>query len=260
MRGKPIPLSPMRRFTCDLLRAARAVPTVPVQRRMHLAKLAAARAAHPQRIPWVAIFTKALAKVAAEMPQLRRAYVKFPWPHLYEFPESVASIAIEREYAGEHAVLYGRIKAPAHRPLTELAQIIRDLQQVPVEQSKALRRVLWLGRLPWPLRRLLWWLGLNIGRQRANFLGTFGVSVYSGLGAESLHPISPLTTTLNYGVIAADGAVDVRLCYDHRVMDGANVARALERTEVELHGELLAELRSTSRQNQVKPSAQTLSI
>ena len=43
------------------------------------------------------------------------------------------------------------------------------------------------------------------------------------------HPLSVLTTTLNYGVIAADGTVDVRLIYDHRVMDGSSVARALAR-------------------------------
>ncbi len=48
-------------------------------------------------------------------------------------------------------------------------------------------------------------------------MGTFGVSVYSGLGARSLHPISPLTTTLNYGTIGKDGDVSVRIVYDHRV-------------------------------------------
>ena len=57
-------------------------------------------------------------------------------------------------------------------------------------------------------------------------MGTFGVSVYSALGAESLHPLTPLTTALNYGVIQENGDVTVRVIYDHRVMDGATVARA----------------------------------
>ena len=69
------------------------------------------------------------------------------------------------------------------------------------------------------------WLGLNIARQRANFFGTFQLSVYSALGAESLNPLTPLTTLLNYGPIGEDGSVNVRIHYDHRVMDGANVAR-----------------------------------
>jgi hypothetical protein len=93
------------------------------------------------------------------------------------------------------------------------------------------------------LRRLAWWIGLNVsGRKRAGYLGTFGVSVYSGLGAESLHPMSPLGTTLTYGTIARDGAVSVRIVYDHRIMDGATVARALAELESVLNREIVEEL------------------
>jgi hypothetical protein len=100
------------------------------------------------------------------------------------------------------------------------------------------------------LRRLGLWLGLNLARTRPGQFGTFGLSVYSALGSESLHPISPLTTTLTYGVIGADGAVDVRLVYDHRVLDGATVARALARLEAELTGAILDELRSMAGREQ----------
>jgi hypothetical protein len=71
-------------------------------------------------------------------------------------------------------------------------------------------------------------------------VGTFGVSVYSGLGAESLHPLSLMTTTLNYGVIAEDGTVDVRIIYDHRVLDGATVARVLGELEEVLNNQIPA--------------------
>ena len=87
------------------------------------------------------------------------------------------------------------------------------------------------------------WLGLNMPRARPVQFGTFALSVYSSLGAESLHPLSPLTTTLNYGVIKSDGTVSVRLIYDHRVFDGATAARALARLEEVLTGPILAELR-----------------
>jgi hypothetical protein len=90
----------------------------------------------------------------------------------------------------------------------------------------------------------VWWLGLNIGRQRANYFGTFGLSVYSALNAESLHPLTPLTTLLNYGVISSDGDVNVRIIYDHRVMNGATVARALGRLEEILNTVVAEELRS----------------
>ena len=47
---------------------------------------------------------------------------------------------------------------------------------------------------------------------------------------------------LNYGPIGPDGQADVRLVYDHRVLDGATVAAALAHLEDVLHGPILAEL------------------
>jgi predicted component of type VI protein secretion system len=93
----------------------------------------------------------------------------------------------------------------------------------------------------------LWWVGLNIGTQRSNFFGTFALSVYSALGAESLHPLAPLTTVLNYGVIDSDGDVNVRIIYDHRVMDGATVARVLARLEQILNTSILDEIGSLAK-------------
>jgi hypothetical protein len=241
MRGKSIPLSASRRFVCDLMAFGSRVPTVPVQRRMHVGALREARSVHPSRPPWAALFTKAYALTALEVPELRRVYVKIPWGHLYEYPLSVANIGVERQYHGERCVFFGRIRAPERMSLSALTDAIRHLQQVPVNKQQDFRNLLRLCRLPWPVRRLAWWLGLNWGRQRGRFFGTFGVSVYSALGAESLHPISP-GNTLNYGVIAPDGGVDVRIIYDHRVMDGSTVARALKRMEELLNTAILEEL------------------
>ena len=61
---------------------------------------------------------------------------------------------------------------------------------------------------------------------------------YSSLGAESLHPIAPCTTVLTYGVIDKNGQVPVRLIYDHRVMDGATVARVLNHLDAEMNGSI----------------------
>jgi pyruvate/2-oxoglutarate dehydrogenase complex dihydrolipoamide acyltransferase (E2) component len=54
--------------------------------------------------------------------------------------------------------------------------------------------------------------------------------------------LSPLTSLLNYGVMNADGTVDVRIIYDHRVMNGATVARALTRLEEILNTKVLEEV------------------
>ena len=242
MRGRSIPLTPLRRLVIDLTYFA--VPSIPVERRMALGPIAALRAACPDRPAWTAIFAKAFAIVARDMPPLRRAYIRLPLPRLYEYPESTASIAVEREHQGDVGLLFFRIGRPDTLPLSELSRLIRSAATVPVEEVSTFRRALRVSRLPMPLRRIVWWFGLNAGRARGNYFGTFGVSVYANLGAESLHPISPLTTVINYGIIRDDGEVAVRAMYDHRVMDGTTVANALQRLEQTLHTVIADELRS----------------
>ena len=152
-------------------------------------------------------------------------------------------MAIEREYRGECGVFFGRLRGPERQSLADLETALVAFKERPVLAVPRYRRALRVSRLPLPARRLLWWLALNAsGDRRAKWMGTFGVSVYSALGAESLHPLSPLTATLTYGVIRPDGRVPVRLVYDHRVLDGATIARALALFQQVLDGEILAEL------------------
>jgi hypothetical protein len=240
--GRAIRLLPSRRVQNDFLHFAVKAPILPVQRRMALGALVAARKACRHRPPWTVLFLKAYAVLAQQIPELRRVYVGLPRPHLYEYPSSVAMIAVERKAAEQMQVFVGRIKDPADRSLAELVEIMRHFNEAPLSEIKEFRRVLILGRLPWPLRRFLMWLALNIGPRRIKFFGNFALSVYSALGADSLRPLAPCTVVLNYGVIGADGAVDVRFNYDHRVMDGATVARALQTLEKILTHDIIGEL------------------
>jgi hypothetical protein len=162
---------------------------------------------------------------------------------LREYPKTVASIAVEREFENEPCVFFGRITNPANLSLEEVHTHIRRFAGDPIESVSYFRKMLSFARWPGPIRRALMWLGLNLPGTRAGQFGTFGLSVYSSLGAESLHPLSPLTTTLNYGIIAPDGTVSVRLVYDHRVLDGATAARALGKLEETLNGPILLEMR-----------------
>ncbi|ASY62988.1 Pyruvate/2-oxoglutarate dehydrogenase complex [Sinorhizobium sojae CCBAU 05684] len=199
----------------------------------------------------MALFLKGYALLAMETPELRRAYVKLPRPQLYEYPGSIASVAHEREYEGERVVLLSLIKNPERRTIRELGALLEAARTRPVLEIKEFRRALKIARAPAPIRWLLMWLGLNLGRQRARHFGTFQLSVYSGLGAESLNPLTPLTTLFNYGPITEQGLVTVRIHYDHRVMDGANVARALARLEEILNGEVAFELASLAERETV---------
>ncbi len=241
--GRRLPLSLARRFICDLVQLARRVPTVPVQRRMNVAAVADARRLLVPKPSWCAIFTKAYGFIAADRPEFRRAYVPFPRPHLYEHPNNIASIAIERRLGEEDAVFFAHLRNPEKQSLPQIDSFLQYCKDEPLSTIALFRWTLGISRLPRPLRRLAWWYAHDTsGYRRARWMGTFGVSVYSALGAESLHPLSPLTTALNYGVIRPDGEVDVRIIYDHRVIDGATVARALLDLERVLNQDIVAEL------------------
>jgi hypothetical protein len=135
------------------------------------------------------------------------------------------------------------LRCPEGKPLDRLDADLRFAQTAPLTALSSYRMALRISRLWQPLRRLAWWAGLNIsGRNRAKRFGTFGISTYGSLGVDSLHPLSPLTTLLNYGPLNPGGALDVRLVYDHRVLDGVTVARALLRLEEVLNDTIAPEL------------------
>ena len=237
--GRRLSLSLPRRWINDFLYFAQKVPTVPVQKRMNILALKAAREEADPRPSWVSIFAKAYALIAARRPELRRVYVSFPWAHFYEHPTSVVSIAIERRIDDEDCVFFTQIRGPEEHTPEQIDRVLQHCKEVPIEQFGIFRRAMRISRLPGPLRRLSWWMALNLsGYYRARNVGTFGVSVYSSLGAESLHPLSLMTTTINYGVIADDGTVDVRIVYDHRVLNGATIARVLGELEEVLNHEM----------------------
>lgn len=247
MRGHAIPISVPKRLIIDLLYFARDVPSIPVQKQMCLASLIEARRACSKKPRWTVILAKAYALVAEEFPELRRAYVKLPFPQLYEYPASVANIVIEREYNGERCLFGIKVNDPAHRSLYELGEMLEISLSRPIGELKDIRTALQIASLPRPIRRALWWLGLNVGRERARFFGTFGLSVYSALNCESLHPRMPIATLLNYGVLDKEGKLHVRIIYDHRVLNGTTIARALTRLEQILVTTLVEEIKSMAQ-------------
>ena len=218
------------------------VPSATIERHMDLADLVAARQACAPPPTWSAIFTRAFAVVAARTPVLRTSYLTFPWPRFYEHTVNIATINIDRQLSGERIVLYAHVPSPENRTLPELDAIIRAHQDTPVGAIKSYRNAVRLSRVPWPFRRLLWWAGLNVfGSVRCRHFGTFGISSVGSLGAGITHLIPLLTSQLHYGMFDTAGGVEMRLSFDHRVLDGATAAVALADMEGILHDEITQE-------------------
>src|SRR4051812_1134209 len=136
MRGRRVALSRPRRLLTDLSHLSRGFPRATLLTQINVGALVQLR--DEARIPWPVVFAKAYALVAAGSPSLRRVYVKLPWPHLYELPQSVASIIIERDWphdgdSEEKALFLGRLKAADTVSLPALAARIQMLKAAPVD-------------------------------------------------------------------------------------------------------------------------------
>lgn len=242
MRGTKRKISLPRIFILDLMHASMRVPFVSLSRPLDIGALIAVRSKTDSPPGWAATFTKAFAIVAKEEPLLRTLYVKLPWPHFYELPRSVAMVAIARAENGEEFIFPEKVPDPEQHTLTEIDAHIRRAKTAPIADIPAFRKLLMACRLPLPLRRLSWWLGLNVGRMSANNFGTFGVTSVSAYGPGELQALSTGPFLLSYGVASADGRIDVILRWDHRVTDAAIIARVLTRLEQVLNSEISAEI------------------
>lgn len=234
-------LSRSRALVGDVATLAREIPLFPVERAMRLDDIATARAAHAARVGWAAIFMKAYALVARELPPLRTWLAGGFGPRLVTATESVATVAVNRVVAGEERLFWGRLERPESLDLVALQQFIDDCRDRPI--AEVFSRQLELERTPGILRRaILRWNMRSASVKRATRLGTFSLSTLAGFQAVNRFHPTICTTSLSYGPLEADGRCLVTLIADHRVIDGATAARALEWLEQALRLDILPEL------------------
>lgn len=243
--GCHYPISYFRRLVIDLMHFSAKVPSVTIDRRMNLAPLIVARNACSPKPTWSAIFMKAYALVAARVPELRTSYMKFPWPNFYQHPGNIATMNVERQVGDERTILYVHIRRPENRSLQEIDDIIRRHKEAPLHSIKSYQNAVRMSRIPWPFRQWIWWASLNVfGRRRCHNFGTFGITSVAGQGA-GIHRIIPLlTSTLHYGLFDEAGTLEMRLSFDHRVLDGVTAALALCDMDKVLLTDILEELKS----------------
>ncbi len=235
------------------MHASIGVPFVSLSRRLQIRLLLEARTGAVAPAGWAAIFVKAFALVAKDEPILRTLYAKWPRPAFYELPKSVALVAIARVADDEECVLPQSIPAPDTLGLAEIDASIRHAKEAPLLDVPMFRKIMKANRLPLPLRRLSWLIGLNFGRLRANWFGTYSVTSVAAYGGGELQAISPGPFILSYGTIQDDQSIEVLIRWDHRITDAAPIARVLTRLEQVLNAEIAAELRETWHSAEPKP-------
>jgi hypothetical protein len=157
--------------------------------------------------------------------------------------ESVASLAINRGDGGDDRLFFARLARPEATPLPLLQQSIDWFVTQPIEE--AFRRQLELEGVPgWLRRTILRWNMRSASPKRVTRIGTFSLSTLAGFSATNRFHPTICTTSLSYGPLDGDGRCLVTVIADHRVLDGAAVAKALARLEAVLTTEIITELRT----------------
>ena len=247
-RGKYVKLSLARRMIGDFLAASRSIPLAHGERRMKLGELReAVRQARP-RPSWQAIFFKGWAIVSAKIPELRRCYVKYPWPRLYEHPSDVGCIVLTRPLEGDDALHFLPIRDPASRSLEYLDERFAVARRSPLEDITAFQRQVMLAKLPFFIRRPLFHLGQHLmPRMRIRAIGTYGMSCLASLDSSTLMTWTPWTTMIHYTPFDDDDSLLFRTLFDHRVIDGVILAKAGQELYETLNGPILEEVKSMRR-------------
>ncbi len=232
-----------RKLVIDLMWAS--VPLVVVKRTMNLEPVVKARALQEMRTSWLTIIAKAYCIVARDEPWLRTFYLRWPWPHFYELPKSVAMAMTIRDDFDRKAPIMLKIGAADEFSLADVESALQRGKNARLEVPPDVKRILSVARMPLPLRRLLWAIGLNIGRQRANYFGTFAITSVASLGVETVVARTPGPAFITYGMVRPDYTMELLFHWDHRIYDGVIAARAMRRLEDVLNIDIAEELRQS---------------
>lgn len=209
---------------------------------VNVAAVAAARKQSQPLVGWTAIWIKAVALAGRDWPELRTAYLPYPWPRMYVHPHTVASVVVERTWNGSLAVFVDKLSNPEARSLAEIDTVCKALKKLPIESVGGFRHLIRITRLPLLVRRMLWSFALQwSGSVRAKYMGTFSVIALPARQFEVLQNWPPVST-LYFGTLEPNGEMTVQFIGDHRVMDAMSVYRMARAIEAIMNNDIVAEL------------------
>jgi len=205
-------------------------------------------AARGQKTTITAILIKAMAIAQHNHPASRSVIMPFGRQAILN--KIVAGITIERFVDGQPAVFFGSIHEPDTKSVVKIAQELKDYGQKDIKDLPQLDIEDRFSRMPWLLRQLVWWIGMQHPYIRLRFMGaTFGLSTLGKFQLQAIIP--PCVTTSTFGIgrveeraVVRNGHVEIRpmgtltLNFDHRLIDGGPAARFIEEVRLLMEGGL----------------------
>lgn len=239
-----------RRVIVDLMHFQRELPMVAHDRRIDLTAMVEARKASAERISWTMLFIKAFGMVARETPELRQTFIPGLFPRIYQHGFSIATLALTRIVDEREQLFFPRFDQPDRLSLTELQHHLREVQEHPVKElfGDHLR----IQKYPWLIRRIV--IGLRFyfhGRKRVKRFGTFGLTTLAGQNTTIQKPICPVPYLMTYGPMDEKNRSTLTVSYDHRLLDGMQMARVLAQIESVINGQLANEVAALPQRKRI---------
>jgi len=220
--GRRLSFSNGRRLVDDVIRVSNKMPMAAFSSEWDVAQVAKLRRLAKPKISWNVLMMKAHAIVCQRNEILRRAFVKFPYAHLYEHHQSVCMMTIGRKHDGEERLFFARFNEPNNYTLIELQELYDTYRKAPIEEIKQFRHQITFAKFPSPVRRFAWWALFNLWPQkRASHMGTFGMSISGHRGALGASHLGSNTTILGVDPNPRKGVAKMLLTFDHQILDGA---------------------------------------
>lgn len=242
-KGKRVKLSNGRRLVDEVIRAASKMPMASYLRDFDVSELNELRRKTRPKISWNVIYMKAYSIIAEKNPVLRQSYVGFPWPYAYQHESNVCLLTMSREYEDEDRLLFARFHQPESRSLADLQSQYDHFRKAPVRSIKQFRHQIRFAKAPFFLRRMAWWVMLNLWpRKRASHLGTFGMTLSRYKDAYAPKILGPNPTILGVDVMPKKGIAKFSLTFDHQLIDGVPVVNLIDEVYRTLNGVIADEL------------------
>ena len=186
---------------------------------------------------YVAYVLAAYGRTLAEFPNLNSYLRLYPITRLALYQGVDISLTIERDWNGRRIVLLGLLREAQAASVEAVHAFLQERREKPLEELDEFARYRLLLKVPvflrWHLFQLLVKPFPGLLRQ---MVGTTAFTSIGRFGSTATTPLSPRACTLSLGKVedrprAKQGAVVAALSawltvtYDHRVADGAEVAR-----------------------------------
>lgn len=238
------PIAPERRHTLYFLERIRAFSPVHLDTEVDMTGIKEQRATGAGASTTAHVL-HAAARVLAAHPEANAALGGVTGTKVARYGSVNGKVTMDKTLNGHRVVLSTVLKDLDRAPLDDIQRRLEHFRDGDPATMPEFAAVRLLHRLPRPLGRLLFEVGVRPLSRRPGTMGTFAVTSLAHRPVDGFRSVGGTTVTLGLGQtvdrpVAREGKVVIapvmrlNLTFDHRVIDGAEAADILAEIKAEL--------------------------